>query len=524
METITSEERGLWLALQGAAVACALVPVAAWALPPLPKPRRGLRGLRTRVASLLPAALTLRRALWAALAAGLFLLAALAQMAVLHIEQSEEEEEVVERKGEEEDDDEDEDEDEEVSADDYKGTSRASQSDKDQRRALQEKQQISALMKKSRDLLIIFTAKPSEECAHQPCTFGEVRAGFKAMQMLLAGTLSNLIMRMNALTCTVEAGTQSRELMLREKLMLGIPVPELENLPPDRGPYTAALSVIMARPITSQIEQWTKVNYHPLFMEHPKWSFKDMKSGAPKAKRPRRTQRPDPVLEALNDMLGSTASPCTAINRAFEDHLYDIIQIGVSPKVGEAIDELHHVLEYRLHAAAAFGQPQGRAARAEAQPLPLDAFPAIDAEPQTPAASEEHEQVPLEIRPHDVVSVPRESSAVGSDEDRAAGAGAVVPEERVQATSVVEPRIEEQHEERQQEPLPHRDGAAGLHEQPGASVLVLAAAPSGGSPLRCSRRPQTPLRCILAKLRLPTSPTSAQRRLRWLSLCPSRTT
>eukprot|EP00727_Mastigamoeba_balamuthi_P001833 m51a1_g11647 hypothetical protein (384) ;mRNA; f:1807-13661 len=188
---------------------------------------------------------------------------------LLHIvehlrEQSEEEVVVVERKGKEEEDDEEEDDDEEVLADDYKGTSCASQSDEDQRRVLQEKQQISALMKKSRDLLIIFTAKPSEECAHQPCTFGEVRAGFKAMQMLLAGTLSNLIMRMNALTCTVEAGTQSRELMLREKLMLGIPVPELENLPPDRGPYTAALSAIMARPITSQIEQWTKVNYHPL--------------------------------------------------------------------------------------------------------------------------------------------------------------------------------------------------------------------------------------------------------------------
>eukprot|EP00727_Mastigamoeba_balamuthi_P001166 m51a1_g11046 putative telomerase reverse transcriptase (1147) ;mRNA; f:456552-494419 len=62
-----------------------------------------------------------------------------------------------------------------------------------------------------------------EEHAHQPCTFGEVRAGFKAMQMLLAGTLSDLIVRMNALMCAVEAGVQSRELMLREKLMLGIP-------------------------------------------------------------------------------------------------------------------------------------------------------------------------------------------------------------------------------------------------------------------------------------------------------------
>eukprot|EP00727_Mastigamoeba_balamuthi_P000737 m51a1_g10660 hypothetical protein (425) ;mRNA; r:47805-52249 len=187
-------------------------------------------------------------------------------------EQSEEEVVVVERKREEEEEDEDKDEDEEVSADDYKGTSRALQSDEDQRRALQEKQQISALMKKSCNLLAIFTAKPSEERAHQPCTFGEVRAGFKAMQMLLASTLSDLIMRMNALTCTVEAGMQSRELTLREKLMLGIPVPELENLPPDRGPYTAALSVIMARLITLQIQQWTKVNYHSLFMEHPEWS------------------------------------------------------------------------------------------------------------------------------------------------------------------------------------------------------------------------------------------------------------
>eukprot|EP00727_Mastigamoeba_balamuthi_P013256 m51a1_g8553 hypothetical protein (554) ;mRNA; r:121720-135657 len=183
-------------------------------------------------------------------------------------EQSEEEEE--ERKGEEEE--ENENEDEEVLADDYKGTSHASESDEEQRRVLQEKQQISALMKKSHDLLTIFTAKPSEECANQPCTFGEVRAGFKAMQMLLAGTLSDLIVRMNALTHAVEAGMQSRELTLREKLMLGIPVPKLKNLPADRGPYTAALSVIMARPIISQIEQWTKVNYHLLFMEHPEWS------------------------------------------------------------------------------------------------------------------------------------------------------------------------------------------------------------------------------------------------------------
>eukprot|EP00727_Mastigamoeba_balamuthi_P002373 m51a1_g12132 hypothetical protein (135) ;mRNA; r:1361-1896 len=129
-------------------------------------------------------------------------------------------------------------------------------------------------MKTSRDLLTIFTAEPSEERAHQPCTFEEVRAGFKALQMLLGSTLSDLIMRMNALTCAVEAGAQSRKLTLREKLMLGIPVPELENLPADRGPYTAALSVIMARLIVSQIEQWTKVNYHPLFMEHPKWKHR----------------------------------------------------------------------------------------------------------------------------------------------------------------------------------------------------------------------------------------------------------
>eukprot|EP00727_Mastigamoeba_balamuthi_P003852 m51a1_g13464 hypothetical protein (184) ;mRNA; r:745-2068 len=144
-------------------------------------------------------------------------------------------------------------------------------SDEEQRRALQKKQQISALMKTSHDLLTIFTAEPSEKHAHQPCTFEEVRAGFKAMHMLLAGTLSDLIVRMNALMHAVEAGVQSRELTLRKKLMLGIPVPELENLPADRGPYTAALSVIMARPIISQIEQWTKVNYHPLFMEHPEW-------------------------------------------------------------------------------------------------------------------------------------------------------------------------------------------------------------------------------------------------------------
>eukprot|EP00727_Mastigamoeba_balamuthi_P010416 m51a1_g5998 putative 8-amino-7-oxononanoate synthase (378) ;mRNA; f:4232-9234 len=67
---------------------------------------------------------------------------------------------------------------------------------------------------------------------------------------------------------------QSRKLRLREKLMLGIPVSELENLPADRGPYTDALSVIMARPIVSQIEQWTKVNYYPLFMEHPEWEHR----------------------------------------------------------------------------------------------------------------------------------------------------------------------------------------------------------------------------------------------------------
>eukprot|EP00727_Mastigamoeba_balamuthi_P004758 m51a1_g14280 putative methyltransferase type 11 (498) ;mRNA; f:361833-371729 len=126
-------------------------------------------------------------------------------------EQSEEEEEEKEE--------EDKDEDEEVLADEYKSTSHASESDEEQRRALQEKQQISALMKMSRDLLAIFTAKPSEERTHQPCTFGEVRTGFKAMQMLLASTLSDLIVR----------------------------------------------------PTVSQIEQWTKVNYHPLFMEHPEW-------------------------------------------------------------------------------------------------------------------------------------------------------------------------------------------------------------------------------------------------------------
>eukprot|EP00727_Mastigamoeba_balamuthi_P010275 m51a1_g5870 hypothetical protein (392) ;mRNA; f:407723-413536 len=50
-------------------------------------------------------------------------------------------------------------------------------------------------MKMSHDLLTIFTAKPSEKRAHQPFTFEEVRAGFKAMQMLLGGTLSDLIMR-----------------------------------------------------------------------------------------------------------------------------------------------------------------------------------------------------------------------------------------------------------------------------------------------------------------------------------------
>eukprot|EP00727_Mastigamoeba_balamuthi_P006877 m51a1_g281 hypothetical protein (74) ;mRNA; r:303813-304323 len=72
-------------------------------------------------------------------------------------------------------------------------------------------------MKMLHDLLTIFTAEPSKERGHQPCIFGEVRAGFKAMQMLLGTTLSSLIMR----------------------------------------------------PIVSQIEQWTKVNYHPLFMEHP---------------------------------------------------------------------------------------------------------------------------------------------------------------------------------------------------------------------------------------------------------------
>eukprot|EP00727_Mastigamoeba_balamuthi_P000106 m51a1_g10092 hypothetical protein (2730) ;mRNA; r:4621-30254 len=97
------------------------------------------------------------------------------------------------------------DKDEEVSVDDYKGTSWISESDEEQRRALQEKQQISALMKTSRDLPI-FTAEPSEEHAHQSCTFGEVRAGFKAMQMLLAGTLSDLIMSLSFPTAeTAEA-------------------------------------------------------------------------------------------------------------------------------------------------------------------------------------------------------------------------------------------------------------------------------------------------------------------------------
>eukprot|EP00727_Mastigamoeba_balamuthi_P001616 m51a1_g11451 hypothetical protein (155) ;mRNA; r:7908-21627 len=110
-------------------------------------------------------------------------------------EEKEEEEKEGKKEGKE-----DEDEDEEVSADDYKGTSHTSESDEEQRRVLQEKKQISALMKTSRDLLTIFTAEPSEEHTHQSCTFGEVRAGFKAMQMLLAGTLSDLIV--SALLCS----------------------------------------------------------------------------------------------------------------------------------------------------------------------------------------------------------------------------------------------------------------------------------------------------------------------------------
>eukprot|EP00727_Mastigamoeba_balamuthi_P003226 m51a1_g12900 hypothetical protein (271) ;mRNA; r:82-1920 len=127
-------------------------------------------------------------------------------------------------------------------------------------------------------------------------------------------------------------------------------------------------------------------------------------------------------------------------------------------------------------------QPEGCAERVEAQPLLLEAFPAVAVEPPTPAALEEHEQVPLEIRPHDIVSVPRESSgasallrSVGSDEDRAAGAGAVVPEESVQAAPVVELQptaVNEQQEERPQEPLPHSDVATGPREQSVASESI----------------------------------------------------
>eukprot|EP00727_Mastigamoeba_balamuthi_P003353 m51a1_g13014 hypothetical protein (116) ;mRNA; f:233-2211 len=57
--------------------------------------------------------------------------------------------------------------------------------------------------------------------------------------------------------------------------MCSIPVPGLGNLPPKSGPFSSALSAIMARPIVAQIEQWTKANYAPLFKDHPEWKCEE---------------------------------------------------------------------------------------------------------------------------------------------------------------------------------------------------------------------------------------------------------
>eukprot|EP00727_Mastigamoeba_balamuthi_P010315 m51a1_g5906 hypothetical protein (340) ;mRNA; f:583944-602384 len=58
-----------------------------------------------------------------------------------------------------------------------------------------------------------------------------------------------LLLHQHKLLLQHHVSGMSRELTLRKKLMLSIP----------------------GTPIVSQIEQWTKVNYHSVFMEHPEW-------------------------------------------------------------------------------------------------------------------------------------------------------------------------------------------------------------------------------------------------------------
>eukprot|EP00727_Mastigamoeba_balamuthi_P001557 m51a1_g11399 hypothetical protein (517) ;mRNA; f:12882-20276 len=168
--------------------------------------------------------------------------------------------------------------------------------------------------------------------------------------------------------------------------------------------------------------------------------------------------------------------------------------VATGPRVpsAELIATPHASSAAQALAGASVDKSEDHAASVEAQPLLLEAFvaaaapdvpahddnvaqPAVVIQPPTPAASDENEQVPLEIHPHDVVSVPRESSSVGSDEHRVACAGAVVPEESVQAVSVVELQptaVNEQQEERPQEPLPHSDVVTGPRDQSNAAEVL----------------------------------------------------
>eukprot|EP00727_Mastigamoeba_balamuthi_P001327 m51a1_g11191 hypothetical protein (113) ;mRNA; r:15308-15997 len=87
------------------------------------------------------------------------------------------------------------------------------------------------MMGRARELLAPFNLEPSSEQAAQPCTFGDVRAGIKGLQILNAATL-------DVLQQSVDSSRQARDLTLREKIMCSIPVPGLGNLPPESGPFS----------------------------------------------------------------------------------------------------------------------------------------------------------------------------------------------------------------------------------------------------------------------------------------------
>eukprot|EP00727_Mastigamoeba_balamuthi_P012297 m51a1_g7690 hypothetical protein (304) ;mRNA; f:50089-51271 len=165
------------------------------------------------------------------------------------------------------------DEERQVSSEEYRGvpTRTHDEAEAEERAAAEEQQHIANMMGRARELLAPFNLEPSSEHAAQPCTFGDVRAGIKGLQILNAATFRELINRLNVLQQSVDSSRQARDLTLREKIMCSIPVPGLGNLPPESGPFSSALSAIMARPIVAQIEQWTKANYAPLFKDHPEW-------------------------------------------------------------------------------------------------------------------------------------------------------------------------------------------------------------------------------------------------------------